>query len=786
MIFSPARSITRQLFGKEAYGWVHTLPVDQVEWDSSSRTYESNRPSNIACLSASCCGTWVAAIRSNATIPIWQTGSGEMIRVLDACLLMGRENYNEERKNLPEVCFSPWNRKELVSSVPKDPRVIIWDVTTGKILQQLSNRESFGKIHLSYLTSARDQLGWLSQDSRGNRMVSIWNTKTGQMLKSARLPESSGRYILSPTHGIEFAWAEEDPVKYVKIFNMDTHSTIHILKGTLGNWKFSPDGLLLAISIENRKVTILPDTTSSKVKQTFEVATDIEDFALSPDGKLLAIATLGGIEIFSLTSGKYLRKIMTKSMRLIFSSDGSKIFSAFGPVIHVAEIARESLLSPGWSDISRDNPILIGGQVSISPNCKLIASVFKEPRLTLRVMDINSKKFTHVLGNSHLDKARNPRILFSPDSKKLALVSEAMVILWNISSPFNKVTIAQKKTSWFGYEDMEEDFAFSSDSARFATTLHKADLLSTHDFTIKVWDTSSGMCLLHLGQRRNGVRHGWTRLSFSPDGERLAISWLNEKFNDDAIRVEIWEIASKSAVQAIDLNYYCFNNHVRISSPNPVFSRSSGEEYQQVNEARMGHFRASWRRAAAATRLSFLGEGHLMLDLRFDMWNSLEPHARHVITNLRLTLRARTDLDLTGQVSSAVPFREANIYDTDTDRTWIEFYGRRLVWIPPQYRYVAQHSLRNCVAFSRDNGSSLIIQFRHDNLATQTYLRELPDNWDFVFHDMNLPDDKLLENMDSVDRIKEPLLIVGRRAIRDFIHSTIGGWVEDAFGRDLL
>ncbi|KAK1244248.1 hypothetical protein MKX08_002386 [Trichoderma sp. CBMAI-0020] len=466
MIFSPAQSITRRLFGKEAHEWVQTLPVDEVEWDSPSRTYESNEPSNIARLSVSCCGTWVAAIRSNATIPIWQTRSGKTIRVLDACLLMERENYYEEGKNLPEVCFSPWSSKELSSSVPKDPGVIIWDVTTGKVVRQLSIRKSIGKIHLSYLTSARDQLGCLCRDSRGNRMVSIWNTKTGQLLKSTLLPEGSGLYILSPTNGFEFSWAGEDLVKYVEPFNMDTNSAIHILGGTVGNWKFSPDGLLLVISTENRKVTILPDTTSTKIQQTFEVATDIEDFAISPDGKLLAIATLGGIEVFSLASGKCLRKIMTK-------------------MIYVAEIARETLLSLGWTDLSRDHSILIYGQVSISPNGKLIASVSKDPRLKLRVMDIKSRKIRHVLENSHLDEARNPRILFSPDSKKLALVSEAVVMLWNISSWLNKATIVQKKSSWLGYEDMEEDFAFSSDSTRFATTLHEANLFSTYDFTIK-------------------------------------------------------------------------------------------------------------------------------------------------------------------------------------------------------------------------------------------------------------------------------------------------------------
>jgi WD40 repeat protein len=554
---------------------------------------------------------------------------------------------------------------------------------------------------------------------------------------------------------------------------MDTYSAIDIHESSVKKTKLSPDGSLLAIAT-NRRLFVLSDTTSGKVKQTIKLTTDIEDFALSPDGKLLAMATFEGIKIFNLTSGKYLRKFMTKSTCLTFSSDGSKIFSALGAVIHVAEIAQESLITPGPSDSSRDKSVLLSTKVSISPDCKLIASVlfaleFGQLQLILKVTDINSRIFTHVLKHLHFDETdRNPRVLFSPDSRNLALVLGTMIIFWNISLGSDRVISTQKWTSYF-YDAEEEDMAFSADSARFALMLCKADAYSTHNLTIQVWDSDSGKRLMHIGQRRNSYTKGGACISFSPDSQRLAISWLDENCNNKTIRVEIWEIASNSAVQVIDLDYYYSNNHVSISSPSPVFARPPGEEYQRDEKVDTASIEAKFRGPVAGViEWSFFGEGLLMLDLRFEAEDSyIRQDAVPANTYLRITLRTRTDLDLTGQASSMARFREAKVYDIDTEQTWIEFCGTRLVWVPPQYRYVAQDSLGNCVAFTREDESLCIIQFQRDKLATKTYLPELPNNCGFVYRDMNPPDNKLLEKIGKIDRVKEPLSVVSQKAMRD-------------------
>jgi hypothetical protein len=69
------------------------------------------------------------------------------------------------------------------------------------------------------------------------------------------------------------------------------------------------------------------------------------------------------------------------------------------------------------------------------------------------------------------------------------------------------------------------------------------------------------------------------------------------------------------------------------------------------------------RPVAVATQFFFLGEDHLMLDLRSHMSNSGMPHARHANTDLWIMLRTRTDLELTGQADSVICSSVVQIYE---------------------------------------------------------------------------------------------------------------------------
>lgn len=809
LVFSPTQSITRRLFGNEASEWVQSLPDREVGWAPFFRTYEESQFGSIYHLAASYCGTWVASGFSDAKITIWETYSGKITRTLDMYLEIPyneRPSYSFEPASAEFVYFSPWKNEELASSWFGDKYVTTLDVTTGKVLQKLCI--GTGTKSISYSTSAPNILGCLSKSSDdGMNIASFWNTKTGQMTKRIQLQESDKfleLFRFSPTDDSKIARWEgkwRGP-SLVKIMDINTGSAIHILECETGliveGMKFSLDGSLLAVLGKNSYRPVDPeaimctiallDTTSGKTQWTFRytaVQWDELAFAFSADGKLLAIATDEAIQIFNTTSGEVVRKIIMTSHYLLFSSDGRKLFSVYYSSINVVEMDIERIMAPGSSENPLEGKIINRSQVSISPNGRLVASRFADP-FVIEVMDTDSRIPTQIL-RSPLEN-EGTSMLFSPDSRKLVVMLDIEMILWNISSKPAKI-ISTRKSASFGFMTRRGTFRFSPDSECLATML---DGLASYNMSrtyIKVWDTGSGKCLMYL-EKKEQARSG--HLFFTPDSRRLAISWLV----GEVIRVEIWEIASTSAIQTIDLSCYDPYGHLNISSPHPNSWSSSEEEDQEDGEAGEGEGEGEGedenpdeRGIDAILELSFLGESHLLLD------------ARSMTKKLRVALRTRTDLELTGKSNSDMfRFTEAKSYDVDSTQSWIELDGEKLVWIPPQYRNGARDAQRNCVALTHDTGFLSIIQFRHGVLPKQIspsnasimghvsrlpageayrYLRELGNNWKIIHHEMNPPDDKICRQISRFDEIKDTLSIAHQKAKKKY-----SDWKPRTFGYD--
>ena len=97
-----------------------------------------------------------------------------------------------------------------------------------------------------------------------------------------------------------------------------------------------------------------------------------------------------------------------------------------------------------------------------------------------------------------------PQILFSPDSQRLASLSESKVKIWDIATGRHRHTLVGHTT-----EDVSH-IAFSSDGRMLASC-------SPGNRTITLWDFASGRELRLL----RGVEDP-TRVAFSPDGQILA------------------------------------------------------------------------------------------------------------------------------------------------------------------------------------------------------------------------------------------------------------------------
>ncbi|KAL6695170.1 hypothetical protein J3F84DRAFT_400030 [Trichoderma pleuroticola] len=540
LIFSPTQSITRHQFKTEAPKWIKTLLQSEAKWAPSSRTYECSK--NIHQLAVSCCGTWIAGSHSETDITIWETYSGKIIRHLK--ILSEASIFTDHIKSngchlLTPLSFSPWDRKELVSSSRTYrgslSKLVVWDVTTGKASQQLQIEERVTSI--SYLSSACNILVYLSYIPENDKasdyltggsqtlIASIWNTKTGQrqITKKVQLQGPSSLMQL-PIFTDHIAWHRGS---YVEIIHLDTGSVVHILKdyerGVL-NMNISPDGSFLVVQEKKMAIKtellfyniILSNISSGKTHWSFQIEEQAWGLTFSPDGKLLAFTTGERIELLSTISGKRLQKIIMRHDYFIFSPNGN--------------VGQESLIgtSPGDNSLGKNTRIFSRSIVSSSPNGRIVASGFMN-RPVIEVMEFGSTNSTRFLRIPDLMFNRIRELLFSPDSKQLVAISVDALMLWDISSKNAKIMLMRKRNSSFSSKSV-----FSSDSKRLATVHFPS--FDSGVFEVQVWDTASVNCLMRLEKRitTGNLPH----ILFSPDnnawqsyttmGTWIKTAWIND------------------------------------------------------------------------------------------------------------------------------------------------------------------------------------------------------------------------------------------------------------------
>jgi WD40 repeat protein len=207
LVFSPTRSLFRELFEKEEPNWITLKPRMESSWNACLQTLEGHGDSvNSVMFSAD--GQHLASSSHDGTVKIWDATTGACVQTL--------EGYGD---SVNSVVFSA-NGQRLASS-SRDKIVKIWDATTGACVQTLEGHDYW--VNSVAFSADGQRLASSSDD----KTVKIWDATTGTCVQTL---EGHGYWVNSvvfSADGQHLASSSHD--RTVKIWDAATGACVQTL-----------------------------------------------------------------------------------------------------------------------------------------------------------------------------------------------------------------------------------------------------------------------------------------------------------------------------------------------------------------------------------------------------------------------------------------------------------------------------------------------------------------------------------------------------------------------------
>jgi WD40 repeat protein len=511
-------------------------------------------------LVTACCELYGSGRPVKAQIQFWDAATARLARTVPISSASLGYDYH--------AVFSPDGRQLVWNSFdPNDPKTrswkpSVWEVASGQLLLTC-------KTYATGMTFTPDSQRLVTFGEDGT--VAEWDVSAGRQGEVAAplvtlkhpVPVLPHRYLVFSPNGKRLASADGDGA--VQVRDAATGATLYSLKGhkaAVFSVAFSPDGWQLATASQDgtvkvwdadmtreipgrlgqqddlagpqlslqgpdgkpfRAVTFSPDgrwlAGTSATVLVWEAATGRRVLSLpcrsaatgakfSPDSRLLAIPSDGGVIVREASTGKQILVIRGEDeprvRSVAFSPDGRRL-------VTVGERRKAQLwdISQGKGEVTV--PLLVFKayqNVAFSPDGRLVASSSpNKPVMNLWDVSQGQGELTRPLLT--LNTFAYSGVAFSPDGRLRASSNSptGTVDIWDIAT--GRGEISAPLLSLFGHTGRVASVAFSPDGSRLAS--------ASIDRTVKVWETATGQELLSL--KVTGPVEG---VSWSPDGQRLA------------------------------------------------------------------------------------------------------------------------------------------------------------------------------------------------------------------------------------------------------------------------
>ncbi|PVH90664.1 hypothetical protein DM02DRAFT_547357, partial [Periconia macrospinosa] len=191
LLFSPTRSLIRDLFKREEPDWITIKPAMEEKWSPCLSTLEghsgSGHSDSVSSVAFSHDSAWVASASYDRTVKIWDTRRGE-------CLSTRKGHSNL----VNSVAFS--HDSAWVASASYDRTVKIWDTRSGECLSTLKGHsDSVSSVAFSH-DSAR------VASASDDRTVKIWDARSGECLSTLGV----GKVLYRISFGVSGSYLHTD------------------------------------------------------------------------------------------------------------------------------------------------------------------------------------------------------------------------------------------------------------------------------------------------------------------------------------------------------------------------------------------------------------------------------------------------------------------------------------------------------------------------------------------------------------------------------------------------
>ncbi len=543
-------------------------------------------------------GKYLLTGSSDNTIKLWDVQSGLEIKTLSA-------------HTKPVSALAVGGPEGLLVSGGYDNLLCIWDYTTGELLEELD-------VHAQYINSiAISPDGKYFATTSADFSLILWNMESKKTERIRHKTDFTSVGFSREGHTIYFgSWdnlvysqnldeseditqaktlkGHDNHVVAVKmsadgrflasasIANSDEKGKVFLWDFVKGEKKFELGNFPHTLGLHQYKLDITPDSryvvavgynghtisfydiATGKATQKIEESETINAIAVSPDGKLLAVAVENQIHFWELEKNQLIKKLSGNSLtvhqiawrephQLQLLADKQLLTWNLktGMVINLSQAAATSENAPEYSPDGKwraeRNEVSVSVyevatnkkvkeftdladyifSMAFSPDGKHLALASKD----LELYEISSWKKTNQLkGHKNISN-----ILFSPDGKTLASLGgplDRSLKIWEVSTGVMKASFAARGND-------QAPLAFSADG-RYVANGGKLDV--NEPGIVNVWDLNTNE--LHA-QYQNppldnayNFQRGVNCLAFSPDGKTLAAG------NTDHI-IRLWNLQSK-------------------------------------------------------------------------------------------------------------------------------------------------------------------------------------------------------------------------------------------------